>query len=215
MKKTLVKAALLGAISGFLCIIAPNGSYNNTPVAIYQHPFNITVFYLIYFAVQFDHIYEHSMYNIRFKNIAAAKLYCLLQLIKTEFIYIIAYFICSCVLSYALFPENVELLFDPFRCILFLVTALSNLVILNIFFVNFNYLAKKNIVFSAEAGIILSGLALCFSAPLVVPYICIWYYGVYPKLTASPILSVFVYLIWAGAALLIGFIPQKDILRKE
>ena len=215
MKKNLVKALLLGAAAGFLCIIAPNGSYNNTPVAIYQNPFNITVFYLIFFAIQADHIYEHAIYDIRFKTTAAAKLHILWMMIKSEFIYVMAYFICSCVLSYAMSPESAALFFEPFRCMLFLVTALSNSAILNILFVNINYLARKNTVFFMEAVIILSGLALCFSAPSVVPYICIWYYGVYPKLTVSPILSVFVYSVWTGAALLIGFIPRKDILGRE
>lgn len=215
MKRNMVKAMLLGAIAGFLCIIAPNGSYNNTPVAIYQHPFNITVFYLIYIALQSDHIYEHGMYDIRFKTIAAAKLHQLWEIIKSEIIYIAAYFFCSCVLSCVMFTESVELLFNPFRCTLFLVTALLNLAIINVFFVNLIYLAKKKTVFFTEIGIVLSGLALCFSAPTIVPYICIWYYGVYPKPIINPVISALVYLIWTGAALLVGFIPQKDILRKE
>lgn len=215
MKKRIIKTLLSGAAAGFLCVIAPNGSYNNTPVAIYQHPFNITVFYLIYLAVQSDHIYDLVMYSVRFKTIAAAKLYQFLEMFVSEFIYIAVYFSCSCVISCVMLADSFGIIFEPFRCALFLVTALFNLSIMNVLFVNLNYLAKKQTVFFIETGIILSGLALCFAAPAIAPYIYVWFYGVYPKTTISPIISVSAYIIWMGAALLIGSVPQKDILRKE
>lgn len=75
MKRNMVKAMLLGTIAGFLCIIAPNGSYNNTPVAIYQHPFNITVFYLIYIALQSDNpldIEHHCDYVLKVNNFSVS-----------------------------------------------------------------------------------------------------------------------------------------------
>ncbi len=215
MKRNSVKALILGAAAGILCVISPDGHYNNTPVAIYQHPLNITVFYLIYFAVQADIILRTAVYDIRFKTVEEAKLRGFLRATVLALIYTAAYFICSCAVSYVLSKKSAELFLDPFRCGLFLVTAVLNFAVLNVFFVNLNYLMRKTAVFFVEAGIILCGLALCFAAPTVVPYVCVWYYGVYPKFVISPVTAAQVYLIWAGVAVLLGLIPQKDILRKE
>ena len=215
MKRNTVKALILGAAAGILCLISPDGHYNNTPVAIYQHPLNLTVFYLIYFAVQADIVLRTAMYDIRFKTMERAKLRGFLSATALGLIYTAAYFVCSCAVSYALSRKSAALFLDPFRCGLFLVTAVLNFAVLNVLFVNLNYLMKRTAVFFAEAGIILIGLALCFAAPNIVPFVCVWYYGVYPKLVISPTTAAQVYLIWVGAAVLLGLIPQKDVLRKE
>ncbi len=215
MRKSLVKTIVIGILTGFTCLIVPKGSYNNTPIAIYQQPFNVAVFYMMYYVIQTDFYYEHSMSDIRCKTVFRAKLYCLSQMERFSMLYMLIYFSASCLVSFLLSSDNLALCFSPFSAVSWLISTALNLSVLNILSVNLNYLTKKNAIIIIEIAIILGGLAMCFSAPELVPYICIWFYGVYPKPAISPIISFFVYVIWAGIALLAGFIPIKEILRKE
>lgn len=215
MRKSLVKTIIVGVIAGISCLIVPRGSYNNTPVAIYQQPFNAGVFYLMYFSIQTDFFYEHSMFDIRCKTIFRAKM---LYISRTELfslLYIIVYFIVSCAVSLLISPDNTVLCFSPFSLVIWLTSSVINLSILNVLSVNLNYLIKKSAIILVEITIILSGLAMCFAAPNLVPFICVWFYGVYPKPVISPAVSLLVYLIWGGIALLVGFIPIKEVLRRE
>lgn len=215
MRKSLVKTIIVGIIAGISCLIAPKGSYNNTPVAIYQQPFNIAVFYLMYFAIQTDFFYEHSMFDIRCKTIFRAKLLCFSRTEFFSLLYILVYFLASCAVSLLILPDNTALCFSPFPLGIWLTYSVVNLSILNILSVNLNYLIKKSAIIFVEITIILSGLAMCFAAPNLVPFICVWFYGVYPKPVISPAVSLFVYLIWGGIALLVGFVPIKEVLRRE
>lgn len=215
MRKSLVKTIVIGVIAGIACFIVPSGSYNNTPVAIYQQPFNVAVFYLMYFAIQMDFFYEHSMFDIRCKTIFRAKLLCISRTELFSLLYIIVYFLASCAVSLLISPDNTALCFSPFSIVIWLTSSVVNLSILNILSVNLNYLIKKSAIILVEITIILSGLAMCFAAPNLVPFICVWFYGVYPKPVISPAVSLFVYLIWGGIALLVGFIPIKEVLRRE
>lgn len=215
MRKSLVKTIIVGAIAGISCLIVPRGSYNSTPVAIYQQPFNVAVFYLMYFAIQTDFFYEHSMFDIRCKTIFRAKLICFSRTELFSLLYILVYFIASCSVSLLISQDNTALCFSPFSLVIWLTSSVINLSILNILSVNLNYLIKKSAIILVEITIILSGLAMCFAAPNLVPFICVWFYGVYPKPVISPAVSLFVYLIWDGIALLFGFIPIKEVLRKE
>ena len=52
MKKNSLKILLLGAVGGFSCILFHSGSYGGTPIALYQHPLHILIFYLLFFVVQ-------------------------------------------------------------------------------------------------------------------------------------------------------------------
>lgn len=193
----------------------PSGSYNNTPIAIYQHPFNIAVFYLMYFAIQADFFYEHSMFDIRCKTIFHAKMICISRTELFSLLYMLVYFLLSCTVSLLISPDNTALCFSPFSIVIWLTSSALNLSILNILSVNLNYLIKKSAIILVEITIILSGLAMCFSAPKLVPFICVWFYGVYPEPVISPAVSLFVYLVWGGVALLVGFIPIKEVLRRE
>ncbi len=215
MRRSLVKTLLVVLFAGISCLIVPRGSYNSTPIAIYQQPFNVAVFYLFYFVVQADFYYEHSMFDIRCKTIVRAKLRCLLRMECFSTLYMLFYFLVSCVVSFLLSMDNLTLCFRPFSTVSWFVASFVNLAVLNLLSVNLNYLIKKNAIIITEIAIILGGLAMCFSAPNLVPYICIWFYGVYPEPVISPILSILVYAIWIGIALLVGFIPIKEILRKE
>ncbi len=215
MKKSLVKTIVVSAIAGIACLIVPKGSYNNTPVAIYQQPFNTAVFYLMYFVVQTDFYYEHSMFDIRCSTFFRAKLNCLSRMELSSILYILIYFPVSCAVSFVFSPDKFALCFRTFSAASWLITSALNLSTLNILSVNLNYHIKKRAVILIEIAIILGGLAMCFSAPNFAPYICVWFYGVYPKPVISPSISLLVYLIWAGIALLAGFIPIKEIPRKE
>lgn len=215
MRKSLVRTFVIGIFAGVACFIVPKGSYNNTPIAIYQQPFNVAVFYMVYYVIQAEFYYEHSMFDIRCKSVIRAKLYCLSQMERFSMLYMMIYFLTSCVVSFLLSSDNLALCFGTFSAVNWLISTALNLAILNILSVNLNCLTKKNIIIIIEIAIILGGLAMCFSAPNLVPYTCIWFYGVYPKPAISPIISLLVYMIWTGAALLIGFIPIKEILRKE
>ncbi len=215
MRKSLVKTIIIGILAGVACLIVPKGSYNNTPIAIYQQPFNVAVFYMMYYVIQTDLYYEHLMFDIRCKTVFRAKLYCLSKMECFSILYMLIYFSSSCGISFLLSPDNLALCFSPFSAVSWMISTVLNLSVLNILSVNLNYLTKKNAIIIIEIAIILGGLAMCFSAPNLVPYICIWFYGVYPKPVISPITSLFVYVIWAGTALLVGFIPIKEILRKE
>lgn len=215
MRRSLVKTIIVGVIAGISCLIVPTGSYNNTPVAIYQQPFNIAVFYLMYFAIQTDFFYEHSMFDIRCKTIFRAKLLCISRTELFSLLYILVYYFVSCAVSLLISPDNSALCFSPFSLVIWLTSSVINLSILNILSVNLNYLIKKSAIILIEIMIILSGLAMCFAAPNLVPFICVWFYGVYPEPVISPAVSLFVYLIWGGIALLVGLIPIKDALRRE
>lgn len=215
MKRSLVKTAIVGAIAGFACVIVPLGSYNGTPIAIYQQPFNIAVFYLMYFAVQTDFLYEHSMFDIRCKTVFRAKLLVISRAELFSLLYIAVYFPASCAVSLMLSPENTASCFSPFSVIIWLISAVLGISILNILSVDLNYLIKKSAIILAEITLISGGLAMCFAAPNLVPYICVWFYGVYPKPVISPAVSLNVYLAWGGAALITGLVPTKEILRKE
>lgn len=215
MRKSLVKTIIVGVIAGISCLIVPRGSYNNTPVAIYQQPFNVAVFYLMYFAIQTDFFYEHSMFDIRCKTIFRAKLLCISRTELFYLLYILVYFLLSCAVSLMISPDNTALCFSPFSIAIWLTSSVVNLSILNILSVNLNYLIKKSAIILIEIMIILSGLAMCFAAPNLVPFICVWFYGVYPKPVISPAISLLVYLIWGGIALLAGLIPIKEVLRSE
>ncbi len=215
MRKSLVKTIIIGILAGIACLIVPKGSYNNTPIAIYQQPFNVAVFYMMYYVIQTDLYYEHSMFDIRCKTVFRAKLYCLSKMELFSTLYMLIYLLASCVVSFLLSSDNLTLCFSPFSAVSWLISTVLNLAIINILSVNLNYLIKKNAIIIIEIAIILGGLAMCFSAPDLVPYICIWFYGVYPKPAISPIISLLVYVIWAVIALLAGFIPIKEILRKE
>lgn len=215
MKKSLVKTLIVGILAGIACIIVPTGSYNNTPIAIYQQPFNVAIFYLMYFIIQTDFYYEHSMFDIRCKTLFRAKLRCFSQTERCSILYVLTYFLVSCTVSLVISSDNFVLCFNSFSMISWLISTVFNLSTLNTISVNLNYLIKKNTIIIIEIAIILGGLAMCFSAPNLVPYVCIWFYGVYPKPVANPLISMFVYMIWAGVALLVGFIPIKEVLRKE
>lgn len=215
MRKSLVKTVIVGIIAGISCLIVPRGSYNNTPAAIYQQPFNIAVFYLMYFAIQTDFFYEHSMFDIRCKTIFRAKLLCFSRTELFSLLYFLVYFIASSAVSLLISPNNAALCFSPFSLVIWLTSSVINLSILNILSVNLNYLIKKSTIILVEITVILSGLAMCFAAPNLVPFICVWFYGVYPKPVISPAVSLFVYLIWGGIALLFGLIPIKEVLRRE
>lgn len=215
MRKSLVKTILVGALAGIACIIAPKGSYNNVPIAIYQQSFNMAVFYLMYFVIQTDFYFDHSMFDIRCETVFRAKLYCLSRIEPLSMLYIPVYFLTSCTVSLAFSPDNLALCFSPFSAASWLISSALNLSILNVLSVNLNYLIKKSAIILIETAIILGGLAMCFAAPNVVPYICVWFYGVYPEPVISPLITLIVYLIWTGLALLVGFIPIKEIFRKE
>lgn len=215
MKKSFIRTIIIGIFSGFSCLLDPSGSYGGTPAAIYQQPFNIAVFYLIYFAIQSDFLYEHSMYDVRCKTVFRAKLLCFLRMELFSALFIFVYFLASCAVSYILVPESVSLLFSPFSVTVWVISAAADLSILNILSVNLNYLIKKNTIIFTQAAIILSGLAMCFAAPNVVPYLSVWFYGVYPKPAISPAVSLPAYLIWTGIAVCIGFIPIKEIIREK
>lgn len=215
MRKSLVKTIIIGIIAGISCLIVPFGSYNNTPAAIYQQPFNVALFYLMYFAIQTDFFYEHSMFDIRCKTIFRAKLLCFSRTELFSLLYILVYFIASCAVSLLISPDNAALCFSPISLGIWLTSSVINLSILNILSVNLNYPIKKSAIILIEITVILSGLAMCFAAPNLVPFICVWFHGVYPKPVISPAVSLFVYLIWGGIALLVGFIPIKEVLRKE
>lgn len=169
----------------------------------------------MYYVIQTDFYYEHSMFDVRCKTVFRAKQLCLLRMERFSTLYMLVYFSVSCVVSFLLSSDDLSLCFSPFSAASWLISAALNLAILNVLSVNLNYLIKKNAIIITEIAIILGGLAMCFSAPDLVPYICIWFYGVYPKPAISPVISFFVYVIWAGIAFLVGFIPIKEILRKE
>ena len=215
MRKSLVKTLFVGVLAGVACVIVPTGSYNNTPVAIYQQPFNVATFYLMYFIIQTDFYCEHSMFDIRCKTLFRAKLRCFSQTERCSILYVSLYFFVCCTVSFVISSDNFALCFSPFSMISWLISTVLNLSILNIMSVNLNYLIKKNTIIIIEIAIILGGLAMCFSAPNLVPYVCIWFFGVYPEPMTKPLISLFVYMIWTGVALLTGFIPTKEVLRKE
>lgn len=215
MRKSLVKTIVVGVIAGIACLIIPQGSYNSTPIAIYQQPFNIAVFYLMYFVIQADFFYEHSMFDIRCKTIIRAKVLCVSRAELFSLLYIFLYYFMSCAVSVLISLDNAELCFSSFSIIIWLTSSVANLSIFNILSVNLNYLIKKEAIILIEITIILCGLAMCFAAPNLVPFICVWFYGVYPKPVINPVVSLVVYLVWGGSALLVGFIPIKEVLRKE
>lgn len=65
-----------------------------------------------------------------------------------------------------------------------------------------------------EALLVVGGLGLCYGAPVIVPYVTVWYYGVYPTLVIHPLLFAVVYLAYFGLAVLVGYLPKKDLLRR-
>lgn len=215
MRKNIIKTVIVGVLSGMACFIIPDGSYGNTPIAIYQQPFNLAVFFLMHFSVQSDLFYNHSMFDIRCKTTFNAKLFCFSHREFFSALYILSYFPVSCMVSYIISPDNTSLFFNPFSVMIWLISVCLDLTILNICSVNLNYLLKKNKIILFETAIILGGLALCFAAPNLVPYICIWFYGVYPEPAIDLPTAVAAYIVWAGAALFVGFIPTREILGKE
>lgn len=215
MRRSLAKTLIVGAIAGTACLIVPTGSYNGVPVAIYQQPFNIAVFYLTYFAIQADVLYEHSMLDIRCKTIVRAKMLCISRAELLSLLYIAVYFPASCAVSLMISTDNAALCFGSFSVMIWLTSSAVDLLILNVLSVGLNYHIKKGAIILIEVMIILCGLAMCFAAPSLVPFICVWFYGVYPEPGISPAVSVIAYLAWGGIALLIGAIPIKDAMRKE
>lgn len=214
MKKSMVKTLIIGIIAGISCGIAPQGSYNNIPVAIFQQPFNNAIFYLMFFIIQTDFFCEPLIYDIRFKTLFHAKLWRFSREERCSALYIAVYFLASCAVSILISADYFKRCFNCFSVINWLISAVLNLSILNLLSVNLNYLIKKNTIIIIEAAIILGGLAMCFAAPRLAPYACIWFYGVYPKPFAKPFIWLLVYLIWTVGALIIGFIPIKE-MRKE
>lgn len=145
MRRSLVKTIIVGVIAGISCLIVPTGSYNNTPVAIYQQPFNIAVFYLMYFEIQTDFFYEHSMFDIRCKTIFRAKLLCISRTELFSLLYILVYFLVSCAVSLLISPDNSALCFSPFSLAIWLTSSVINLSILNILYKNYSLGMKQRL----------------------------------------------------------------------
>lgn len=214
MKKSILKSIICAVIAGLLCLLVPNGSYNGSRIAIYQQPFNILVFYIFYFVLQSDFHYEHSMFDVRCSTIFKSKLIRFRKMVVPSVIFIAVYLLSSFVISHFLSGDD-EYFFNSFSLLSWLITMLLNITLLNIFSVNMDFAVKKNTIVALESLVVLGGLALCFSASEVVPYVCIWFYGVYPKPVIPSVLAVCVYSVWFGIVVLCSLFNSKDILRKE
>lgn len=214
MKKNILKSMSCAVIAGLLCLLATTGDYNGNPIAIYQQPFNIAVFYLFYFMIQSDFHYEHSMFDVRCSTVFKSKLIRFRRMVAPSLIYIAIYLLSSFVISH-FSAGNDNIFFSLFSLLSWLIITVLNIGVLNVFSVNMDFVAKKNTIVVLETLIILSGLALCFSAPKIVPYVCIWFYGVYPEPVIPLPLVCCVYSVWLGIAVFSSLFSSKDVLRKE
>lgn len=214
MKKRTVRTMILGAAAGVACIIRPAQPMENVPCAIYQGEVVITVFYLIWFVAQRAYICDHALYDWRFDTCFKAKLYSFLELTKASILYTTAYFLCSCAVSLAISADNISLILKPFSLINFIITVPINLAVFDLALVNLNYLSKRTFSLFIEVGVMAVGFSLYYSIRFV-PHIFIFYYSCYAEPMFPLWQMVLCYFIWSGVALMIGFIPQKDILRKE
>ena len=214
MSKRTVRTIILGAAAGIACIVRPAQVMENIPCAVYQGEAVITVFYLIWFVAQREYVCDHALYDWRFETCFKAKLYSFLELTKASLLYTAAYFLCSSAVSLIISAENMSLILKPFSLINFIITVPINLTVFDLALVNLNYLSKRTLSLFIEVGVMAVGFSLYYSVRFV-PHIFIFYYSCY----AEPMFPLWemalCYFVWIAAALLIGFIPQKDILRKE